>query len=92
MTTTTHPVAPVYAALGLVWLCEAAMDAGVDPAAIHWETFSRPAHTVQVRDVDDLARLGDRLGLGEIVSDGEIAYRDGEWADISVRVFCGVEA
>ena len=90
MSTTT--ISPVAAVRGSLWLAEACRDVGVDPVAINWETFSSPAHTVQVRHVDDLARLGDRLGLGPVVSDGEIAYRQAEWADFEVRVFCGVEA
>lgn len=91
MNSTIRTISPVAAVRGSLWLAEACRDLGVDPVAICWETFSRPAHTVHVRDADDLARLGDRLGLGPVESDGEIAYRQAEWADFEVRVFCGAD-
>ena len=89
---TIRTISPVAALRGSLWLAEVCRDTGVDPVAISWQGFTRPQHSVQVRNVDDLARLGDRLGLDPIVSNGKIAYRQAEWADFEVRVFCGVEA
>ena len=87
--TTIRTISPVAAVRGSLWLAEACRDLGVDPAAICWETFSRPAHTVQVRDADDLARLGDRLGLGPVELKNGLAFRYGEWADLGIGLYTG---
>ena len=86
------PAPAVAASRGLLWLAEVCRDLGVEVASIHWESFARPAHRVQVRDLAALGVLGDWIGLAPLEVNDQIAWRHGAWADLEVRVFCGVEA
>ena len=86
------PAPAVAASRGLLWLSEICRDLDLEVAALGWESFSRPRHRVQVRDLAGLGVLGDRLGLDPVEVDDHLAWRRGTWADMDIKVFCGVEA
>lgn len=86
--TTTARVRP------LLWLAEACVACGVEPAAMRWQPYIHWEYQIQVRSVGDVERLAAHLCLPErSTAGGMLLYARGAWLDeIRIEVFTGLPA